>query len=64
MMKSTLYQPNKFSWIFIVLAHWNNSPRIDRSPHSDTLSWFRTNQSFLFLLYDECLGEKQQITFS
>jgi dihydrofolate reductase len=29
-----------YSWIFIVLAHWNNSPRIDMLPHSDTLSWF------------------------
>jgi len=28
-------------------AHWNNSPRIDMSPHSDTLFWFRTNQSLL-----------------
>jgi len=26
------------------------SPRIDMSPHSDTLFWFRTNQSLLFLL--------------
>ena len=33
------------SWIFIVLAHGNNSPRIDMSPHSDTLYWFQTNQS-------------------
>ena len=30
-------------FFFIVLAHWNNSPRIDMSPHSDTLSWFRAN---------------------
>ena len=37
------------SWIFLVLVHWNNSPRIDMSPHSDTLSWFRANQSLLFL---------------
>jgi hypothetical protein len=27
----------------------------------DTLSWFRANQSFLFLLYAACLVEKQQI---
>jgi hypothetical protein len=27
------------SLIFIVLAHWNNSPRVDMSLHSDTLSW-------------------------
>jgi hypothetical protein len=49
------------SWIFIVLAHWNNSPRIDMSPHSDTLSWFRANQSLIFLLNAACLVEKQQI---
>ena len=29
---------------FIVLVHWNNSPRIDMSHHLDTLSWFRANQ--------------------
>jgi hypothetical protein len=28
---------------FIVLAHWNNSPWIDMSPHSDTLFWFLVN---------------------
>jgi len=28
------------SWIFIEPVHWNNSLRIDMSPHSDTLSWF------------------------
>ena len=32
MMRSTLYQTNTLSWIFIVLAHWNNSPRIDMLP--------------------------------
>jgi hypothetical protein len=26
MMRSTLYQTNTLSWIFILLAHWNNSP--------------------------------------
>jgi hypothetical protein len=31
------------------------------SPHLDTLSWFRANQSFLFLLNAACLAEKQQI---
>ena len=35
---------------FIVLAHWNNSRRIDMSPDSDTLSCFRTIQYLLFLL--------------
>jgi hypothetical protein len=49
------------SWTFIVLAHWNNSPHIDVSLHSDTLSWFKANQSLLFLLNAACLAEKQQI---
>jgi hypothetical protein len=47
--------------VFIVLAHWNNSPRVDMSLHSDTLFWFRANQSLLFLLNAACLAEKQQI---
>ena len=47
--------------IFIVLAHWNNSPRVDMTLHSDTLFWFRANQSLLFLLNAVCLAEKQQI---
>ena len=31
------------------------------SLHSDTLFWFRANQSLLFLLNAACLAEKQQI---
>ena len=31
----------RFSWIFIVLAHWNNNPGIDMLFHSDTLSWYQ-----------------------
>jgi hypothetical protein len=49
---------------FIVLAHWHNRPLIDMLPHSDTLSWFWTNQSLLFLLNAECLVEMQQIPIS
>jgi hypothetical protein len=41
-----------------VLAHWNNIPRVDISLHSDTLFWFRANQSLLFLLHAVCLAEK------
>ena len=44
-----------------VLIHWNTSLRRDISLHSDTLSWFRANQSLLFLLNAVCLVEKQQI---
>jgi hypothetical protein len=39
----------------------HNSPRVDMSLHSDTLFWFRSNQSLLFLLNAVCLAEKQQI---
>jgi hypothetical protein len=38
------------SWIFIVLAHWNNSLWIDMWPYLNTLSWFWANQSLLLLL--------------
>jgi hypothetical protein len=37
--------------MFTVLADWDNSPRIDMSPHSDTLFWLRSNQSLLFYFY-------------
>ena len=60
-MRDALYSTNMLSWIFIVLAHWNNSALIDMSPHSETLSWFRADQSLLFLLNAVCLVEKQQI---
>jgi hypothetical protein len=33
------------SWIFIVPAHWNNSPWLDMLIHSDILLWFLANQS-------------------
>ena len=45
------------AWIFIVLAHWNNSPWVDMSFHPDTLSWFRLNQSLLLLLIASFLGQ-------
>ena len=50
------------SWIFIVLAHWNNSLLIYISPHSVTLSWFRANQSLIFLLNDVCISEESTNT--
>jgi hypothetical protein len=37
MMISALFSTNTLSWICIVLAHWNNSPRVKMSLHSDTL---------------------------
>jgi hypothetical protein len=45
-----------------VLSQGNNSPRVDMSLHSDTLSGFRANQSLLFLLNNVvCLAEKQNL---
>ena len=41
-----------------MLVHWNNSPRIDISSHSDTWSWFRANQSLLFHLNAACFRGK------
>jgi hypothetical protein len=46
LMMSTLYSTNKLGWIFIVLVYWNNSPRVDMSLHSDTISWFRHKSVF------------------
>jgi hypothetical protein len=62
MIMSTLYSTNMHSFrIFIVLAHCNNSLRLNMSFHSDTLSCFRTNQSLLLFLNAAWLAEKQQV---
>ena len=63
-MRSALFKTNTLSWIFVVLAHSSNSPRVDMSLHSDTLFWFRVNQSLLFLLNTACLAGKQQISLN
>jgi len=60
-MINAFYQTNKLTWIFIVLAHWNNSLWVDMSLHMDTLSWFQANQSLFVLLNAACLAQKQQI---
>jgi hypothetical protein len=51
----------RFIVCFTQNMHWNNSPRLDMSLHSDTLSWFRVDQSLLFLSNAACLAENQQI---
>ena len=33
------------NFLFIVLAHWNNSLPVDMSSHLDTLSWFRVKRT-------------------
>jgi hypothetical protein len=50
-------------WIFIVLAHWNNSPLVDMSPNWNTLTWFRANPSLLLLLNTACFLEKHRVIF-
>ena len=46
---------------YLLLAHWNNSLRVDMLHHLDTLFWFRAIQYLLLLLNAVCLAEKQQI---
>jgi len=48
-MMSTLYLTNMLSWIFIVLAHWNNSLQVNRNVTPLTLYWLQGNQSFFVL---------------
>ena len=62
-MMSALYLTNMLSLILFIV-HWNNSSKVDMSLHSDTLSWFWTNHSLLFLHNAACLVEKQQIPIS
>ena len=45
----------------MIMSAWYYSLRVDMSLYSDTLSWFRANQSLLLLLNAACLAEKQQI---
>jgi len=47
----TTYVITFTSWIFMVLAHWNNSLLEDMSPHLHTLSWFRAHRSLLWYNY-------------
>ena len=64
MMRSVLHLINTRKWIFIVLAHWHNSPWIDMMPHSDTLFWFRDNKSLFCLLNAAWLAESNKYKFN
>jgi hypothetical protein len=59
--KLTLNVIGTYVWICIVLAHWNNTQRIDAPLGRIILSWFHANLSLFFLLNSEHLAEKQQI---
>ena len=48
MMRSALYWTNTLSWIFIVLAHWNNSPRVDMSVNSGHIILIPSQPVFAF----------------
>jgi hypothetical protein len=54
-MPSAFTRPTRLVGRYLVLANWNNNPRVDMSLHSDTLLKFRANQSLLFLLNAACL---------
>jgi hypothetical protein len=53
-------RPTRFVGSYIVLAHWNNSPLIEMSPHPDILYFFRANQFLIFQINPACLWEKQR----
>jgi hypothetical protein len=59
-MMSALYLTNKLSWIFIVLAHWNNSQWVVIS--LNTLSWFKANW-YLFLHHNFKLSRVKDSEF-
>jgi len=61
---STLYKTFTLSWIFIVLKHRNNSPQVNMSLHSDTISRIWVNRSLLLLLKALYLVKKHQIPIS
>ena len=54
-------RPTRLILDLLVLVHWSSDPRIDMSPHSSALPWFRAIQYLIFLLNAACLAEKQQI---
>ena len=39
MMRSVFYKDSMLSWIFIVLAHWNDSPWIDMLQKKKEKQW-------------------------
>jgi hypothetical protein len=50
-VRFTLYLTNALSWNITELAHRNNNLWVYMSLRSDTLSWYRDNQSLFFLKY-------------
>ena len=58
MMISALYYTNTVSWVFILLAHWNNV-----SIHLATLSWIRANQSLLVPCFSWVVAKTNVIVF-
>jgi hypothetical protein len=54
MVRSTLYKTNTLSCILIVLVHWNNSPRVYMSLHSEILLKVALNTTGLTLMNHVC----------
>ena len=55
---TAFYYTDSVSCIFIMLTHWNTSTWLDMLLHSDTLFWFRVNQT-LVLLFNAAEGETE-----
>ena len=62
-MMSALYQTNKLRFFFLNSGSSlkQKSIAVDLSPHSDTLSAFRSDQSWLVFFHAACLAEKQPL---
>ena len=49
MMRSALYQTNMLSWIFIVLAHWNNSQPVRYKRGSNLVVFYYLSTSEIWI---------------
>ena len=58
-----LLDQHTYSWIFIVRAQWNNNPPAVMSLHSDTLSWFLSNQFSSFSVMQRALQRSSKYKF-
>ena len=62
MLMSTLWSTNMLNSIFIMLAHWNSTLRVDMSHHSVRLSWLRSISlcCYYFMVRDYLRSNKYQ----
>ena len=60
---TAFYYTDSVSCIFIMLTHWNTNTWLDMPLYSDTLFWFRVNQT-LVLLFNAAEGETENTYLS